>query len=343
VAGDQVDLGEDRAPVALGELAALQGQHRVLVGHRRQAELRAAVAEVAAVVDPVVLVEGPARRPVAVVARHVADRPPAGALERPGQGEAVGLDDLVVAPLAVDLDPRLHGGVRQPAEAAEGRRGQEAAARGEARRPQLRVAPVQHGVDRGRDGRALDRSLTVALDEHEQDVLAAQAGQQPVAGRVAEAVACDQAGQDRVIAQAGLHRLHLVDGEGGGARGGDRSADDAQDHPEDAQRRRRSERPIAVARRDVRHAQQRQDRDGEDRDDDHPDDRGDEMRLRLADRVAQRLDADPDVARACCWPRSSATSSSAPRTWTDAPASFSSCSSSEPAAYRFKASCSPAW
>ena len=45
------------------------------------------------------------------------------------------------------------------------------------------VPCVEHGVDARREGRVLDRDPPVALDEHEQDVLAAQAGQQPVAGR----------------------------------------------------------------------------------------------------------------------------------------------------------------
>ena len=81
------------------------------------------------------------------------------------------LDELVVAPLAVDPDPRLQGGVRQPAEAAEGRRGEEGAARGEAGGPQLRVAPVEHGVDAGRERRVLDRDPAVALDEHERTSL----------------------------------------------------------------------------------------------------------------------------------------------------------------------------
>ena len=133
--------------MTLGQLEPLQGQQGVLVGHRRQAEARAAVAEVAAVVDLVVVVVAEALRPRPVVRRHVADRPPPGALERRGEGEAVVLDELVVAPLAVDPDPRLQGGVRQPAEAAEGRRGEERAARGEAGGPQLRGAPVEHGVD----------------------------------------------------------------------------------------------------------------------------------------------------------------------------------------------------
>ena len=61
------------------------------------------------------------------------------------------LDELVVPPLAVDPDPGLQGGVRQPAEAPEGRRGEEGAARGEAGRAQLRGAPFEHGVDAGRE------------------------------------------------------------------------------------------------------------------------------------------------------------------------------------------------
>src|SRR5215211_2874671 len=58
VARDEVDLGEERGPVTLGELATLQGQERVLVGHRRQAEVRTAIPQVATIVDPVVVVEG---------------------------------------------------------------------------------------------------------------------------------------------------------------------------------------------------------------------------------------------------------------------------------------------
>ncbi len=181
VARDEVDLGEDRRPVARRELAPLQGEEGVLVGHRRQAEVRAAVAEVAPVVDLVVAVEGRALGPRAVVGRHDADRPPPGALEGAGEREAVVADELVVAPLAVDPDPRLHRGVRQPAEAAERRRGEERAARGEAGGLQLRVALLEHLVDLGRERGVLDRDPPVALDEHEQDVLAPQAGQQPVA------------------------------------------------------------------------------------------------------------------------------------------------------------------
>src|SRR4029079_12285333 len=109
----------------------------VLVGHRGQAEAGAVVAEAAAIVDRVIVVVAEALRPTAVIRRHHADGPPAGALEGRGEREAVVRDELVVRPLAVDPDPRLEGGMRQPAEAAERRRGQEGAVRGEAGRLQL--------------------------------------------------------------------------------------------------------------------------------------------------------------------------------------------------------------
>ena len=150
---------------------------------------------------------------------------------------------------------------------------------------------------RGRERRALDRAPPVALDEHEQDVLAAQAGQQLVAGRVAEGVVGELAREHGAVVQVGLHRLHLVDGERRGARGGDRRARDAQDHPQHAEHRRRAQRPAAVAGRDPRHAQQRQHRDREDREEEHRRARDGEVGGGLPGRVAQRLDADARVAR----------------------------------------------
>src|SRR5204863_7704783 len=95
VARDEVPLGEDRTAVALRELLALQGRQRELVGHRRQAEARAAVADVATVVELVVVVEPRALRPRPVVRRLGGDRPPPGALERRAEREAVALDELV--------------------------------------------------------------------------------------------------------------------------------------------------------------------------------------------------------------------------------------------------------
>ena len=75
----------------LRKLEALQGQEDVLVGHRGVRVGRAAVADVAAVVDLVVVVERRPLRPVPVVRRHVVDRPPSGALERLAEREAVAL------------------------------------------------------------------------------------------------------------------------------------------------------------------------------------------------------------------------------------------------------------
>ena len=99
------------------------------------------------------------------------------------------------------------------------------------------------------------------------------------------------------IRQGRPYSLHLVDGQGGGARGGDRRAGHAQGNPDHAQRHRRPERPAPVAGRDPRHPQQRQDREGEERDDEHDRDGDDEVRARPTDRVTERLDADPHVAR----------------------------------------------
>src|SRR3954449_7528294 len=156
VARDEVRFREHGAPVRPGELLAVEGLEDVLVGHRGQAEARAAVADVPAVVDLVVVVEARALRPRPLVGRHGGDRSPPRALEGLGQREAVAPDELVVAPLGADPDPRLQGGVRQPAEPAEGRRAQEGAAGAEAPGSQLRAPVVEHGVDPRREGRALD-------------------------------------------------------------------------------------------------------------------------------------------------------------------------------------------
>ena len=159
------------------------------------------------------------------------------------------------------------------------------------------VAPVEHGADAGRERRALHRDPPVALDEHEQHVLAAEAGQQPVPRGRAEAVVGELAREPRTILQARAHRLHLVDGQGGRARGGDRRAEDPERHPGDAQHRRRPQRPAAVAGCDPCDAQQREHREGEQRGDQHDRDRDGEVCARAADRVAQGLDADARVAR----------------------------------------------
>ena len=112
-----------------------------------------------------------------------------------------------------------------------------------------------------------------------------------------EPVAGDLAGQDLLRRQPRLDRLHLLDGEGGGARGRDRPAGEAQRDPDDAEDDRPPEHPVAVAGGDPRDAHQREHRDGEQPDEDHDDGGDGDVRARPADRVAQRLHADPHVGR----------------------------------------------
>jgi hypothetical protein len=76
----------------------------------------------------------------------------------------------------------------------------------------------------------------------------------------------ERARERRAVRQAAAHRLNLVDGQGGGARGGDRRVGDPQRHPDHGQRRRGSERPGAVVGRDPRHAHNGEDREHEQRD-----------------------------------------------------------------------------
>ena len=112
----------------------------------------------------------------------------------------------------------------------------------------------------------------------------------------------DLVGEDRAVLEAGLHRTYLVDGQAGGARGGDGRAGDElraerpTEHPDDAERRDGPERPAAVAGRDPGQAKHRQGREDEYGDDEHRRAGDDQVRVRPTDRVAQRLDADPGVA-----------------------------------------------
>ena len=191
--------------------------------------------------------------------------------------------------------------MRQPAGAAEGRRGEPAASRREAGGPKLPRPLVEDGVDLRREGGSLHRHLPVALDEYEEDVLPAQAGQQPAARRGVIAVAADRVCEPRTVSQAGLHRPHLLDGQVGGAQGGDARAghelraERPAEHPGGAECSHRLERLPAVAGRDpgqAEHGQGREDEreDGEQR---HADQR--QVRVRPTDRGPQRLDPDGGV------------------------------------------------
>ncbi len=296
VARHEIDLREDGTAVGTCELEPLQGQEDVLVGHGGVRVPRAAIPDVTPVVELVVVVERRSFRPRPVVRRHVTDGSPPGPLERLAEREAIARDELVVAQLVVDPDTRLQGRVRQPADAAERRRGEEGAPGAEAGGLQPLGPPVEHGVDLWRERGVLNRDLAVALDEHEEHVLAAQARQQPAAGRVAEAVVADLLAEDRVVLDAGLHRTDLVEDEAGGARGCDRSAERPAERPHDAERRDGRERPPAVAGSDPGQAKQGQGREHEHGDAEHRRSGDEQVRLRPADRVAQRLDGDAGVA-----------------------------------------------
>ena len=177
---------------------------------------------------------------------------------------------------------------------------QPAAAGAEARGLQLLGSRGEHAVDLRREGGSLHSDLAVALDEHEQDVLAAQAGQQLVGRRVAIGVAAELGREDRSIVDVGLHRAHLGDGQVGCARGGDVRAGDElrtqrpEEHPDQAERRDGLERHPSMAGDDpvqAKHRERRQHERG-----DHRQRRPgeDQVRAGAADRLAQRL--DPDVA-----------------------------------------------
>ena len=164
-------------------------------------------------------------RPLTVIGRHVVDGAPSGALECVAQREPVARDELVVAPLPVHPDSCMQRGVRQPA-GAERRRREEGASCLEAGGAQALRPSWRGRSDAGRDRGILDGHSSVALDERDDDVLAAQPGQKLVARGGPEPVATDLVGEDRGILDPGAHRAYLVDGQAGGARRGDRHLGD---------------------------------------------------------------------------------------------------------------------
>ena len=148
--------------------------------------------------------------------------------------------------------------------------------------------------------RILEPDHSIALDERDDDVPAAQAGEQLVGG-VSGMVTLELVREDRAILDAGAHRAHLVDGEGGGARRGKRHAGDElrperpTKDPDGAERRDGTERPAAVAGCDPGQAKHRQGREDEYGHDEHGRAGHDEVRVPRSDRVPQRLDPDAGV------------------------------------------------
>ena len=162
----EVDLGHHRRPVAAGELEPAERRERVLVGHVRVAELRvrrrgcswSRTARRSRRTPSL-----PASRACSRVRRRPCASPPA---RTRGQRDPVARDQLVVPPLAVDPQPRLHRRVRQPAEPrrTSARSGTRCATR--SRRPRSRVRPVvEDRVDLGGEVGALHGHPAVALDE----------------------------------------------------------------------------------------------------------------------------------------------------------------------------------
>src|SRR5260221_11319599 len=107
-----------------------------------------------------------------------ADGAPARFVEAVGGGERGAAEESGIPFFGVDPQPGLQGGVDEQAEPAEGRGGEPGALRGPAGAGQRGGASAQDGVDAGREGRPLDGDLPVAFDKDDDDVLAAQSGEQ---------------------------------------------------------------------------------------------------------------------------------------------------------------------
>ena len=161
----------------------------------------------------------------------------------------------------------------------------------------------QRSIDLRRERTALDRLLAVGLHEHEQNVLAAQAGQELVGRRAGDGVVLDLGGEHAPVVDVRPNRVDLVNDQTGGERRGDRrvgnelSAERRAECPHSSEPRDRPQRPAAVLGRNPgqpQHGQRQQDGqyDGADNRADL-----DQLRLRTTDQGAQRLDPVPELTR----------------------------------------------
>jgi hypothetical protein len=289
VARDQRNLRHHRRVARLRQLRVLELRQGVLVGRHAPVEARAAISHGPAVVGLVVAVER-ALRPRAGGARHDGDRPPARVPEGTREGQAVGLDQAVVPPLVVDPQAGQQRGVGQPAAAARRRRGEEAAPGAVPGRAQPTGSGVEHGVDLRREPGALDRDAPIALHEREDHVLAAQAGEQPIARDAPEGVDGGLPGERLLIRQA---RTYLT--QPAVRLGGDRHprdelrAEHGTGHPGDAEHAGGAGRRGLVAYHDTGQPQHRQRHEDQQRDGEHsgPDQDGD--RTDPSDRGREKL------------------------------------------------------
>ena len=94
-------------------------------------------------------------------------------------------------------------------------------------RPSEAGAPAQDGVDAGREAAALNGDLPVAFDESDDDVLAAQSGEQVRSGDAGFRVGVVEGLlETALVAERCLGVAHLRDGQPGGAGRGDRGSRD---------------------------------------------------------------------------------------------------------------------
>ncbi len=261
------------------------------------------IADLIAVVDLVVVVERLPLWPRAVVRWIVVDGPPPGLLERLGEREALGRYQLVVAVLVVDPEPRLQAGVRQPADAAVRRRGEEAAAGGEAGagQPLVPLRPAQHRPRARTNGPAPPAGRRPRRTRAGRPCRAARSA----AGWwacCANASCLISAANTPWSWMSACTAFDLVDDEAGGQRRGDRRVGDElraehpAERPDSAEPRERPQRPAAVVGRDPGQPQHRQrQQDGQY---DGADNRADldQLRLRTTDQGAQRLDPVPELS-----------------------------------------------
>src|SRR5260221_10070065 len=108
---------------------------------------------------------------------------------------------------------------------AEARGGDPGALRGPAGAGQRRGAAAQEGVNAWGEACALDGDLSVAFDEGDDDVLAAQSGEQVRSGDAGLGIgAVDELREMALVAERSLGGAHLRDGQPGSAGRGDRES-----------------------------------------------------------------------------------------------------------------------
>ena len=231
------------------------------------------------------------------------DGAPAGRPERRGQGQPPGVEDGVVADLVGDREAGLERGVRQPAEAAERRRGEVGAAAGEPRGAEPGRGAVDRCGHRGSEARVLEGDATVALDEDDEHVLALQAGEEALRGGRRVRVARGQPLELGAVRDPLAQVPHVVGGDRAGLGGRDpqvragRRAEDGGQGPDDPDHDDPRRGGSPVSGRCSRHPDRGEREQDERRQGGHPQGDGDEDGADTAHAVAQDAVARADVRR----------------------------------------------